>query len=390
LRTAKAWRLGAVGLAVAAACGGGRAIDRTPAPSASASPAMVTSTRVDPPDAALDLFAAKEAGASDCVPEVVNDGDAAEAVLSNGGDKLSICIAYHSGAVVEARSGRACYEVSLASGSYDRIGPFVTSGAPKPFDAMATALAAHASLSGSLVVKTTTSDVSVCKSSSDCETVHLGYKPPVPGRGDDTCLPKILEQHVPADVSPDGRTVFVALHEACSGKVFAELYDVASKQRTGRFPLSARSFVERVSWVGARVMVRSCADDLRSCTVQLVDPKGAATPTKGGFANATVVPGVDPAGLDPYAFHAKDDVWAIVDRLGAAVAFVHADSGAVEPAISLAPAPDVDVPIRAGTRSAPSSQLYLLYAGSARIVLVDLGTLQVAQTLSAPICGQRL
>jgi hypothetical protein len=325
----------------------------------------------------------KSASASDCVPESTTDGDAVEAALSPAGDTLSVCLAYHS-AVTEARTGRACYAVDLTAGRYDRIGPFTSAQANG--DRVAAALAEHASASGDFNVKTTATDVTACKG-ADCTTLHVdGFTlPNAPPGGE--CIPAALTQGIPADVSPDGATVFLVRHEACDGHIFGETYDVKTKRRAARFPMSADSFVERVMWVGRRVLVRTCMDDLQSCALQSIDPAAPATPAPHGFANSVALD-INTAGLDKFVFHAKDDLWAVVDRLGGSVAFVHADTGAIDHTLQLAAAPTLQHPLIAGVRpSTPNPQLFLFYGGTGQISLIDLAGGQVTSTLSAPVCG---
>lgn len=366
------------------ACGADPPHAKPPTAATSTAKASGVPTGGDLPDAAgaLDV---KEAGStSDCIPRSPTDGDVAEALLSPAGDKLSICLAYH-GDVAEARTGRACYEVDLGAGRYDRIGPFFSQASSG--DALTASLARHPSANGGYVVTTTVTDVTACKG-TDCFTVHAeGYKPAHAASGDDTCLPDALQHALPADVSPDGATVFLARHEACDGHVFGETYDAKTKKRVARFPLAADSFVERVTWFGHKVLVRTCMDDLKQCALSLVDPSAPATPTQHGFSNAIRLEGLNTAGLDPFLFHAKDDVWALVDRLGGSVVFVHADSGSVVSSLKLAAAPPMTRPIAVVPRATPSSQLCIVYGGSGLISLVDLTTMQLASTLSAPICG---
>ena len=366
-------------------CGADQPVAKPPTATASAKPAPDWLNPPAAPDASM--LDPKPAGTtSDCVPRYPNDGDVAEALLAPGGDKLSLCLAYHSAAVTEARTGRACYQVDLAAGRYDRIGPFSTT-APAS-DGFTAWLAEHPSTTGDFTVKTTATDVTMCKG-ADCASVHASaYTLPSPTSGD-ACIPDALRHGIPADVSPDGTKVFLVRHEACDGHIFGETYDAKTKQRVARFPLAADSFVERVMWIGRRVVVRACSDDMNDCTLQIVDPSAPATPTPHGFANATTIPNLNTAGLAHFLFHAKDDAWAIVERLGAKVAFVHADTGVVDPPLELPAAPPLAHPLVAGLRQAPSPQLYLLYGGDARITLVDLSSAQVTATFTAPVCGER-
>jgi hypothetical protein len=352
---------------------------KAPATSASAAPLPLPG---DPPQVDASLIDPKEAGSSsDCIPAAPpGDGDVDEAILGATQATLSICMAYHA-PMAEAPAGRACYEVDLAQGRFDRVAPF---GPPQVApDPLAARLAQHDS-NGFTLKQSGTGAISICKGEA-CESLTPdGYKPLAMH---EACIPAALASNMPAAMSPDGTTLFVARHEACDAThVFGETYDVKQKRRTARFPLKTDAIIDDAAWLGARVMVRACTADMQVCAVSMVDPKAPAAPQPHGFANAAVVAGVNPAGLDPYYVHGTGDLFGFVDRLGGNVAFVHADTGNLERAVALPPSQDMRRPIAV---AATPAKLLVVYGGMGRVAVVDLATMAQTAQYRAPICGER-
>jgi hypothetical protein len=120
-----------------------------------------------------------------------------------------------------------------------------------------------------------------------------------------------------------------------------------------------------------------------------VDPSAAPARNQRGPWNASppALAAINPEGLDPFAFRAGGDLWAVVDRLGGKVAFVHGDDGKVERSLELGAAPDITRPMLAGAHGA--NGMYLVHGGSGRIVLVDLHGAELKATHSPPMCGER-
>ena len=330
-------------------------------------------------DAAVIADTPEAGSASACVPHtIVADGDVEQVGVSKAGDALAFCLSY-ARAMPEAPSGRACYSASLASGIYDRIPPSPPREERVAPDAVGRKLAEHPSGTGAYVVKATDATVTACKKgTNECVSVRVD-KGSAPHKDAGACLPDALAKSVPADVSPDGSSIFAVRHETCDGRqIFGEVYDVKKKARTARFPLRADAYVTLALWLGPRVLIRACGSLVEECTLSLVDPKtGSAAP----------IAGVNAWGADEFAFRATGDVWAFVDRAGQRVVWARADDGKIERRLDIAfGAPELRFRAAFGRRD--DKQLYILHGGTGRVLLVDLTSGEVAQNWQPPVCGE--
>jgi len=155
-------------------------------------------------------------------------------------------------------------------------------------------------------VRATATEVKVCSkggSDAQCRTiVPVAFTPP---RAD--AFERTLRDAIPSDVRDDGVELFLVRHEGKRGEaIFGELYDVATSVRRARIALVADQHVDRVRYVGARVLTIACIDDGPGCVAALVDPhSGARTALEGNFH-----------AIEPAATHLDGDRWAFVSGNG--------------------------------------------------------------------------
>src|SRR5262249_27073901 len=144
------------------------------------------------------------------------------------------------------------------------------------------------------------------------------------------------------------------------------------------------SYVTRAMWLGARVLVRACTSRSDDCAAWLVDPK---------TGKSAHIAGLNIWGLEDLAFQVKDDLWALVDGHGKSVVFVHEADGKIEKKLELPAPPDLRFRLGVGRRTstgAPSPQLWFAHGGTARVMLVDLASAQIAANYLPPLCGERV
>jgi hypothetical protein len=239
-----------------------------------------------------------------CIPGDLRRADYAR--LSPSGGALEFCVG-------DDPKTRTCASLDIATGEYAALpAPAAAAQAPSP----------RRSSDGGWTLETTNTQVKVCKPTGEaCRTVALaGFAPKELG---DT----LGGANIPADVSADGATLFIARHEGGKGeKIFGESYDIATGRRTGRFSLrhwdesqhKAKDYVPRVEWVGKRVLVTDCTEYATGCIGMLVEPRTGAARTLEIDLKAV---GSDVYGLDMCAersttLHVKGDAWIFFDCVG--------------------------------------------------------------------------
>jgi hypothetical protein len=303
-----AWPLAACVASMLTACAADPAASAphvAPTPIASAAPVATTSATA----VASASATSPPAPPPFCIPGDLVRADVAR--LSPSGGALELCVG-------DDPKTRVCASLDLATGEYSALAAPITAATA----AVAGAVSPRRSSDGAWTLETSNTQVKVCKpTGDDCRTVALaGFAP--------TELADTLGgAHVPADVSADGATLFIARHEGRKGeKIFGESYDLSTGRRLARFSLrhwdesrhKALDYVPRVEWVGKRVLVTDCTEYATGCIGMLVEPRTGAARTLEIDLKAV---GSDVYGLDMCAersttLHAKGDTWVFFDCVG--------------------------------------------------------------------------
>jgi hypothetical protein len=198
------------------------------------------------------------------------------------------------------------------------------------------------------------SQVTICPKGAACRTiVPTAFSVP---RAD--AFERALRDAIPCDLREDGGELFVVRHEGRRGEaIFGEAYDAATGARRSRIPLVADQHVDRVRWVGTRVLTIACIDDGPGCVGALVEPHdGRRTPLDGNFY-----------AIDPPATRLDGDRWAFVTQNGARVEVRDVAKDVIVRVHDLASHAGPEEAVRVALE--PTHRLVLSFAGGGRTTL---------------------